>query len=63
MMRRAMNKKPFELVGFTVEDYLVWCEKENLNPKLAKSKKRFFALVKDFKILKVKGEIAWEKQG
>ena len=59
-----LEPKPFELMGFTVEEYVGWCVRHG-KPSYAQSTKReFFALVRAHKIVKRNGKvIEYPKEG
>lgn len=54
---KKINQKPYELVGFTYEDYKQWCADNSLKEKERKNKKTFFKLIYDFKLIKKDGKI------
>lgn len=47
-----INKQAFELIGVTLEDYLLWCEDNNLPSYLEKTKVDFFTKVKTNQIVR-----------
>ena len=47
-----LNKRPFELLGFSIDEYVRWCAKNNLKSYLSSSKKEFFKRVNAFVITK-----------
>lgn len=55
--QKKINTKPFELVGFTYEEYLEWCEQNSKKPKEVKSKKEFFRQIYNFELVKIKGKM------
>lgn len=54
---RKINNKPFELVGFSYSEYENWCKENSKNPKKKITKKEFFKLIYDFKLIKKDGRI------
>ena len=40
-----INKQAFEVIGVTLEDYLLWCEDNGVPSYSEKTKKDFFAKV------------------
>lgn len=48
--KSKLNKRPFELLGFTINDYIKWCNKHEFKSYLSSSKKEFFKRVNEFKI-------------
>ena len=47
-----INKHAFELVGVTIEDYVIWCEENNRASYKAKTKKEFFEKIRNNQIVK-----------
>lgn len=47
-----ISGKPFELMGFTLDDYLKWCEKHDLTFYEIKNRKKFINLIDEYKIVK-----------
>ena len=41
-MKTYIIEKPFKLLGYTLDEYLRWCEKHNLKPYETESKRIFF---------------------
>lgn len=59
-----LNEKPFELLGFTSNDYIIWCKKYNLKPYLRTSKQLFFKKIHNFELVKRNNElIEYNKKG
>lgn len=56
---KKINQKPYELVGFSYEDYQSWCKQNNKKERDIKSKKEFFKLIYDFKLIKKNGEVIY----
>lgn len=56
-MAKKINERPFELVGFTYADYQNWCVENSKKEKDAKTKKEFFKLIYDFKLIKKDGKV------
>ena len=54
---KKINEKPFELVGFTYADYKEWCIANSKKEKEVKSKKEFFKLIYEFKLIKKDGKV------
>ena len=54
---KKINERPFELVGFCYNDYKIWCEKNLKKEKDPKSKKEFFKLIYEYKLVKKDGNI------
>ena len=54
-MAKKINSKPYELVGFTYDDFLDWCKKNNKKSRDVKSKKEFFKMIYDYKLIKKDG--------
>ena len=50
--QKKINERPFELVGFKYTDYKEWCKENSKRERDPKSKKLFFRLVYDFKLIK-----------
>lgn len=44
--------KPFDNIGIPYELFLKWCEENKKNPKTVKTKKEFFRLILDDKLVK-----------
>lgn len=61
-MEKKINERPFELVGFTYSDYQEWCSQNNKKEKDPKSKKEFFKLIYDFKLIKKDGKVIYLEQ-
>ena len=57
MPMKKMSERPFELVGFTYNDYHEWCAKHSYKEKDVKSKKKFFKLIYQFKLIKKDGKV------
>lgn len=51
---KKINETPFELVGFKYQDYQNWCKEKNLKES-NKTKKEFFGLVLNYKLIKKNG--------
>lgn len=47
-----LSDKPFKLLGFTIEDYIKWCNKNNYKSYLSSSKKEFFKRVNNFRVVR-----------
>lgn len=47
-----INKQAFELVGVTLEDYLLWCGENDLPSYSEKSKVTFFTYIKTNRIVR-----------
>ena len=54
---KKINEKPFELVGFCYQDYKDWCKENGKKEKDLKSKKEFFKLIYDYKLVKKDGKV------
>ena len=54
---KKINRKPYELVGFMYEDYQNWCKENSKKERDPKSKKEFFKLIYDFKLIKKDGKV------
>ncbi len=59
-MKKAMLKrispKPFEAMGFTLDEYIKWCDKHNLPAYKIETKRKFFNLVDAYVIVKRNGK-------
>ena len=52
MTKSKLNKRPFELLGYSIEDYVKWCSKHEFKSYLNSSKKEFFKRINTFRITK-----------
>ena len=49
-----INQQALDIAGVTYEEYLQWCKDNNKIPHLKKTRKDFFARIKDDRIAKDK---------
>lgn len=56
-MAKKINRRPYELVGFEYEDYVAWCKAHKQRVRDTTSKKKFFKLIYDFKLIKKDGKV------
>ncbi len=47
-----INKHAFELVGISLEDYILWCEDNNKPSYKAKTKEEFFKKIRNNQIVR-----------
>lgn len=57
MARATSNPAPFKLLGFEYSDYERWCEENGLPKSSKDSKKKFFSLALEYKIIKKNGAV------
>ena len=55
--KSKITKRPFEVTGFTIEEYLRWCEKNSFKPYLSSTKKEFFKRINQLRIFKRNNKI------
>lgn len=55
--KTPISEKPFKLLGYTLEEYLLWCKKHNLKSYTTESKRVFFKKVNEYQIVKVNNKI------
>lgn len=51
-MKNPISDGPLKLLGFTLDDYLLWCKCHNFNSKLRETKTNFFKLIYERVIIK-----------
>ena len=56
-MKTKINEKPFLLVNFTKDEYLLWCSIHKYKPYIRDTKKLFFKKIYDFTLSKRNGII------
>lgn len=59
-MKTYISEKPFRLLGYTLDEYLRWCEKHSLKPYETESKRIFFKKINEHTIIKIKNKILEE---
>lgn len=60
-MKKVVNEKPFELMGYCYQDYLNYCKYHGKKIDL-QSKKEFFADIYAKRIYKENGEVKYEEK-
>lgn len=60
--KTKISEKPFKLYGFTLEEFLRWCEKHNLRAYATASKRLFFRKVNEYSIVKINGKVFEDKE-
>lgn len=50
--KSKLSERPFILLGYSIEDYVKWCNKHEFKSYLSSSKKEFFKRVNNFVITK-----------
>ena len=51
-LKTKISSKPVETLGFTLDEYLLWCNKHQLIPYKIDNKRKFCKLVNTFVIVK-----------
>lgn len=54
---KKINEHPFELIGTTYSEYKKWCDDNSKKHSDCKTKKEFFKLIYDFKLIIKDGKI------
>lgn len=58
-----LDPRPFEMMGYTVEEYQRWCIIHKKPSYALATKREFFRLVREHKIRKVKGKVTEDADG
>ena len=56
-LKTKISEKPFKLYGYTLSEYIHWCEKNEVKPYDTDIKRIFFKRINDYSIVKINGKI------
>jgi hypothetical protein len=55
--KTKISEKPFKLYGYTLEEFLRWCDKNGIKPYVTDSKRVFFKRINEHLIVKINGKV------